>query len=264
VVTAGRVGDWRDRILVVVDDQRVREVLALSLGGTYDVKQAATGAEALGVVSRVPLAAVILDYRLPDQTGLEVLSQIRSTDPGLPVVMITGYGSEGVCASALKLGIRDYFPKPQSVFDLRRSLDQILSDESRRGHRELGDRGRGQLVLARLRDQPDLRIQKIVAMIQHHYWNHLTLPMLAREVGMSKCGLSRRFREVMGMTLRGYLMRVRLEKAQDLLIAKQAPITEIALAVGFGDLPRFDKVFKRYSGCTPSAYRSRTFAESNK
>lgn len=254
----------RDRILVVEDDQGVREVLALALDGTYDVKQAATGAEALGVARREPLAAVVLDYRLPDQTGLEVLSQLRSTHPGLPVVMITGFGSEGVCASALKLGIRDYFHKPFSVFDVRRSLDQILSDESRRGHGELGDRRRDQFVLARLRGQPDLRIQKTVAMIQHHYWDHLTLQVLAHEVAMSKYGLSRRFREVMGMTLRGYLVRVRLEKAQELLIAKQASITEIALAVGFADLPRFDKVFKRYTGFTPSAYRSRTFAESNK
>jgi len=254
----------RHRILVVENDRGVREVVALALGETYDVEEAATGAEALGVVRREPFAAVVLDYRLPDQTGLEVLSQIKTTQPGLPVVMITGFGSEGVCASALKLGIRDYFPKPLSVFDLRRSLDQILSDEPRREHWELGDRRRDDLVLARLRGQPDLRIQRAVAMIQHHYWEHLALPGLAHEVGMSKRGLSRRFREVMGMTLRRYLVRVRLEKAQELLVAKQASITEIALAVGFGDLPRFDKVFKRYTGHTPSAHRSQTFAESNK
>ena len=60
------------------------------------------------------------------------------------------------------------------------------------------------------------------------------------------------------MTLRGYLVRVRLEKARALLTAKQDSITEIAMAVGFGDLPRFDKMFKRYTGFTPSAFRSQT------
>jgi transcriptional regulator GlxA family with amidase domain len=106
-----------------------------------------------------------------------------------------------------------------------------------------------------------LRIQKTVTLIHHHYWGHLTLPVLAHEVGMSERRLSRRFREVMGMTLRGYLVRVRLEKAQALLTAKQDSITEIAMAVGFGDLPRFDKMFKRYTGFTPSAYRSQTSNE---
>ena len=240
----------RNRILLVEDDRRVREVVALVLGEAYDVKEAGTGAEALGVMLREPIAAVVLDYRLPDQTGLDVLTRIQSIFPGLPVVMMTGYGSEGVCAAALKLGIRDYFPKPLNVFELRRSLDHILSHESTGAHRR-----RDESVSTRLRGQPDLRIQKTVALIHHHYWGHLTLPVLAHEVGMSKRRLSRRFREVMGMTLRGYLVRVRLEKAQALLTAKQDSITEIAMAVGFGDLPRFDKMFKRYTGFTPSAYR---------
>src|SRR5262245_46071350 len=243
----------RDGILVVEDDEAVREVVALALSEAYEVKQAATGTEALDVVRREPVAAVVLDYRLPDQTGLDVLRQIKSTNPALPVVMMTGYGSEGVCAAALKLGIRDYFPKPLNVFDLRRSLDHILSHDSTRAHRR-GD----ETTWARLRGQPDLRIQKTVALIHHHYWGHLTLPVLAHEVGMSERRLSRRFREVMGMTLRAYLVRVRLEKAQALLTAKQDSITEIAMAVGFGDLPRFDKMFKRYTGFTPSAYRSQT------
>jgi two-component system, response regulator YesN len=247
----------RERVLVVEDDQGVREVVTLALSEAYDVKQATTGTEALSIMRREPVAAVVLDYRLPDQTGLEVLSEIKSAQPGLPVIMMTGYGSEGVCASAFRLGIRDYFPKPLSVFDLRRSLGHILSQDGGEGYEEPDDQRRDQLLLARLRDQPDLRIQKAVALIQQHYWDHLTLPDLAHQVGMSKYHLSRRFREVMGVTLRGYLLRVRLEKAKALLSIMKASITEVAVAVGFNDLPRFDKLFKRYTGVTPSSFRDR-------
>jgi len=240
---------------VVEDDQRVREVVTLALSEAYDVTEAATGTEALDIVRRGPVAAVVLDYRLPDRTGLEVLSAIKSALPELPVVMMTGYGSEGVCASAFKLGVRDYFAKPLSVFDLTRTLDRILSGDREAGHEVSGYQSRDQLVLARLRDQPDLRIQKAAVLIQQRYWDHLTLPGLARQVGMSKYRLSRRFREVMGVTLRGYLLRVRLEKAKALLSVMQASITEVALTVGFSDLPRFDKLFKRYTGVTPSSFR---------
>ena len=246
----------RERILVVEDDQGVREVVTLALSEVYDVKQAATGTEALNIVRRELVAAVVLDYRLPDRTGLEVLSEIKSTLPGLPVVMMTGYGSEGVCASAFKLGVRDYFAKPLSVFDLTRTLGRILSADREEGHEVSGYQSRrDQLVLARLRDQPDLRIQKAAVLIQQRYWDHLTLPGLARQVGMSKYRLSRRFREVLGVTLRGYLLRVRLEKAKALLSVMEASITEIALTVGFSDLPRFDKLFKRYTSVTPSSFR---------
>lgn len=245
----------RERILVVEDDRAVRELVALSLGDVYDVKGAITGAEALSIVRREPFAAVVLDYRLPDRTGLDVLTDIRSTEPGLPVIMMTGYGSESVCASALKLGIRDYFAKPFNVLDLRRSVRQILSDEKKAGDETPGDRDQEPWPAGLSARQPDMAIQKAVVLIQQRYWDHLTLAGLAREVGMSKYWLSHRFKEVMGVTLREYLLRVRLEKARALLATAAVSITEVALTVGFGDLPRFDKLFKRSTGVTPSAYR---------
>lgn len=74
---------------------------------------------------------------------------------------------------------------------------------------------------------------------------------------MSKFWLSHRFHEAMGITFRDYLTKIRLERAKALLATGDASITEVAQMVGFGDLPRFDKLFKRYTGLTPSAYRIR-------
>jgi two-component system response regulator YesN len=78
---------------------------------------------------------------------------------------------------------------------------------------------------------------------------------------MSKFHLSRRFREEVGVTFRTYLLRTRLERAKVLLTRTQDSITEVAHAVGIGDLPRFDKLFKRYTGLTPSAYRMQSPGE---
>jgi len=114
-------------ILVVDDDHAVRELIALALDNTYDVKHATTVAGALGILHREEVAAVVLDYRLPDGTGLEVLDDIKSTQPNVPVIMITGYGSEWICASAFKHGVRDYFPKPMNVFELVHSVGRALS-----------------------------------------------------------------------------------------------------------------------------------------
>jgi len=254
----------RDQVLVVEDDLSVQEVIALSLSDKYEVKQAATGAEALSILRRDPVAAVVLDYRLPDRTGLEVLTDIRVARPRLPVIMITGYGSEGVCASALKLGIRDYFPKPLDVFDLSRSVRRLLSAERAPGEGAPEDRFVEARAPAPSACQYDLAIQRTALLIQRRYWDQLTLSGLAHEVGMSKCWLSRRFKQDMGITLRSYLLAVRLERAKELLAARQTSITQVALTVGFSDLPRFDKLFKRYTGLTPSAYRSLALSRSNK
>jgi two-component system, response regulator YesN len=244
----------RPCILVVEDDRVVRETVSLSLSDAYDVKQASTGAEAVEILRREPVAAVVLDYRLPDRTGLEVLRDMKSERPEVPIVMMTGYGSESICAAALKLGVRDYFPKPFSVFELGRSIRHILSARRQDPSRASADQERelGTMPLPR---HPDLAIQKVAILIQRRYWERLTLSDLASEVGMSKSGLSRRFSKVMGVTLRGYLLRARLERAKELLTRTRNQVTEVAMAVGFGDLPRFDKLFKRYTGLTPSAYR---------
>jgi two-component system response regulator YesN len=98
-------------------------------------------------------------------------------------------------------------------------------------------------------------IQAVARLIHQRYWDELSLAELGREVGRSPDWLSRRFRSVMGVTFRSYVTQIRLERAQSLLVSGTASITEIAQSVGFGDLPRFDKLFKRAMGCTPSAYR---------
>jgi two-component system, response regulator YesN len=243
------------QILLVDDERRLREVVALFLSESYDVKQASTGAEAMAILQRDPVVAVVLDYRLPDRSGLEVLTEIRSARPSVPVVMMTGYGSEALCASALRLGVRDYFPKPVNVNDLLEAVRRLVSESS--SDDEDDDDIPVHLPMAQRAPtgELDLSIQKAMGLIQLRYWDNLSLAGLARELGMSKFHLSRRFREEVGVTFRTYLLRTRLDRAKVLLTRSQDSITEVAHAVGIGDLPRFDKLFKRYTGLTPSAYR---------
>ncbi len=79
---------------------------------------------------------------------------------------------------------------------------------------------------------------------------------------MRKSYLSRRFKAVMGVTFRQYLLRVRLERAKVLLSTSSVSITEVAQVAGFRDLPRFDKLFRRYTGVPPSVYRARLIQNS--
>src|SRR5262245_65331097 len=116
------------KVLLVEDDPRLSEVITLFLSETYEVRRATTGAEAIGILRCEQVAAVLLDYRLSGRlSGLDVLTKIRSTHARLPVIMMTGYGSELLVASALKLGISDYFTKPVNIDDILQSLRKILS-----------------------------------------------------------------------------------------------------------------------------------------
>ena len=247
------------RILAVDDDMTLQEVLTLFLGKAYDVRPAPTGADALARVCHEPVDLVVLDHRLPDRTGLEVLTDLRSIRPSLPVVMLTGYGSEWICAAAFKLGVADYLQKPVNAVDLVGVVHRILSPDL-----ETSDSSRESPMLKGLRAPLCTPIQRAMGLIQQRYWDKFSLSALARQVGMSRYRLSHRFREVLGVTFRDYLLKVRLERAKALLAAGDVSISEVAQMVGFGDLPRLDKVFKRYTGFSPSAYRSMARSRSNR
>ena len=256
----------RSRVLIVDDDQAIRELIALALDDTYDVQQAATAAQALQIVGDQIISAVVLDFRLPDASGLEVLDRITSARPNVPVIIMTGYGSEWVCASALKLGVWDYFPKPMNVLDLAQSVRRALSRPEAARSSAGGATERRPLPVPALwqgMTGPDMQIQKVIQLIRHRYWDHLSLGQLAQEVGMSKYQLSRRFSRAVGVPFRTYLLRVRLERGKELLASSHASMSEVAQAIGFTDLPRFDKMFKRHTGLTPSAYRSGSHAGSH-
>jgi two-component system response regulator YesN len=247
------------RILVIDDDVTLQEVLSFFLGKGYEVRSATTGADALARVCHEPLDLVMLDHRLPDHTGIEVLVELKSIRPSLPVVMLTGYGSERICAAAFRLGVADYLQKPVSADELVAVVHRILPPGL-----ETSDSSRQSPMLRGLRAPLCTPIQRAMGLIQQRYWDKFSLGVLARQVGMSKYHLSHRFREVVGVTFRDYLLQVRLEQAKVLLAADDVSISEVAQMVGFGDLPRLDKVFKRYTGLSPSAYRSFAHRPSNK
>ncbi len=242
----------RQQVLLVDDDAIVQEVLTLFLRDAYQVGHATTGIDALAKFRREPVDLVVLDHRLPDRTGLDLLIELKSIRSNVPVIMLTGYGSEWICAAAFKRGVADYFTKPVSAADLVAAVRRILDPASKRPCE----------VPVPIEPAPPLCIpvQKALGVIQQRYWDQFSLSELAREVGMSKYRLSHRFREVLGVTIRDCLLQVRLERAKALLAAGHVSMTELAQIVGFGDLSRFDKVFRKHTGSSPSAYRKARIA----
>lgn len=99
------------RLVVVDDDSTDRELVSRLLGGQYSVLQAANGREGIESHSTFKPDCVLLDYRLPDMDGLEVLSVIAPQ--GTPVIMLTGEGDEDVAVGAMKGGAFDYVTKDQ-------------------------------------------------------------------------------------------------------------------------------------------------------
>jgi len=115
------------RILVVDDERFFREAIRDALGAVgLAVELAATGEQALELLSERPFGAVVLDLQLPDLHGLEVLRRARALRPELRVVILSAHTEQANVLEALRLGAFDYLAKPlheeELVFSVRRAL----------------------------------------------------------------------------------------------------------------------------------------------
>ena len=124
--------DKQAQILVADDESMVSESFRIALKDNYNVLMASSGKECLEIVKQAPPNLLILDIRLPDMDGIEVLEEIRKFNPSLPVIVITGVGTHQTAIEALKLGADDFIAKPLNFFYLRSVIANSLSPNNKR------------------------------------------------------------------------------------------------------------------------------------
>jgi CheY-like chemotaxis protein len=116
-------------VLVVDDSQLEQRYVAnlLEAHGGWRMTFARNGIEALEVIARDVPAVVLTDMQMPRMDGLTLVEKIREHYPQVPVVLMTGSGSERVAVEALKAGAADYVPKQALAHDLGPVLERVLS-----------------------------------------------------------------------------------------------------------------------------------------
>lgn len=111
-------------VLIVDDERGPRLALQLVLQGRFRVLTAESGEQALELLKTEPVDVITLDLKMPGLGGQNTLSLAREIDPGVPIIIITGYGSFESAVSALKLRAFDYVAKP---FDSKKILALVES-----------------------------------------------------------------------------------------------------------------------------------------
>ena len=126
----------RKRILVIEDDGAIRRgiVDALSFDG-YGTAEAARAPEGLDKAVTGCYDLLLLDLVLPGGDGFDILKQVRSARPNMPVIILTARGDEGDRVNGLRLGADDYVVKPFSVKELLARVEAVLRRSPERARR---------------------------------------------------------------------------------------------------------------------------------
>ena len=116
------------RVLVVDDSAVDRRFVGgvLQRDGNYQVEFAEDGAQALTLIRKSPPEIIVTDLQMPNRNGLELVTAVRMHHPGIPVILMTGHGSESLAVEALQRGASGYVPKPQLGDRLLDAVDEAL------------------------------------------------------------------------------------------------------------------------------------------
>lgn len=119
-----------NKILIVDDEGSIRLMLRRVLSNwEYDVDEAANGLEALQKIKKEKYAIILLDLRMPEMNGLQVIKELKKLDINTPIIMMSAYGTVPEAVEAIKLGAIDYLVKPFDLYELKIVFERIIRED---------------------------------------------------------------------------------------------------------------------------------------
>src|ERR1700730_9842256 len=121
-------------ILVVIDDApaNIKFVRFILANEGLEIHAAANAQTGMELIQQVRPQIVLLDLVIPGVQGMELLQKILEFDPGIDVILMTGYYSTESAVEAIQKGASDYLPKPFSPDKLRQRIQQFVEDSKKR------------------------------------------------------------------------------------------------------------------------------------
>lgn len=232
-----------EHILIVDDDEDLRQEMVCSMD-EYAVLQARDGQEALKLLSKPhEIAVVILDVKMPGLSGTEVLKLIKHRDHEIKVIMLTAFSSKDMAVESLRGQADDYLEKPVDIEKLKAVVEKLL--EGRKIAEEASE------------SNIEQKVHRIKRYVERNVFKKVSLEDAARVVGLNPKYLSRVFHDTAGMGFMDYKLKVKLDKAKELLNTTGSTISEISDKLGFMNPESFMRIFKKVTGKTPTKYRTK-------
>ena len=98
-------------------------------GEQYEIREAINGLEALEKIAREKYSAILLDLKMPQMNGLQVISKIKEMDISTPIIMMSAYGTISDAVEAMKIGAIDYIVKPFDLDELKMALGRMIRQD---------------------------------------------------------------------------------------------------------------------------------------
>lgn len=256
----------RETVLLVDDNDDLREFLAQSLSGNYNILQAPTAEQALSILKDNSVDLVISDLVMPGMHGDMLCKHIKShlETSHIPVILLTAVSDKEAMTTGLSVGADDYISKLVGLDILDLKVRNIFSNRQKLHSYFISAmnadpaKGRTRFELRQLQsDLDNSLLQKIMKVVQDNLSNsEFSVNDLCREVAMSRTLLYEKTRKLLGLAPNDLIREMRMKQAKSWLEEGCLSVTDVAYQCGFSDVRYFSTVFKKYYGISPSSVKS--------
>ena len=249
------------RILIVEDNDDLRNYLIDMFKTSYNVQSCPNGKEALVIIREFNPNLVISDIMMPEMGGDELCSAIKGDleISHIPVILLTALGDEKNMLEGLEIGADAYITKPFSVGILKATVKNILANRTllRQVYNSIEDRE--QTLPVNCTNTLDWKfIASVKECIENNMGNSdFNVDILSSQHHMSRTSFFNKLKALTGYAPADYIRMIRLQHAAQLLKQGEHTVTEIADMVGFSDAKYFREVFKKYYNVSPSKFNKK-------
>ena len=246
----------RKTILLVEDDNDVRDFLASELESCFNLRVATDGQMGLAMAKEEDFDLVVSDVMMPGMNGFELTKRLKNKFETchIPVILLTALSTDDKVLEGTESGADAYITKPFSPQLLVARIFQLL-DQRERLKQKFSKEGQTVRSAMCASDQDQMFVRRLDAVIYPRLGEQdLSVDKVAGLLRMGRTLFYRKVRGVTGYTPNDYIRVLRMKKAAELLAKGDNNVSEVAYAVGFDNPYYFSKCFKAQYGMPPSQY----------
>jgi len=245
-------------LLIVEDNDDMRNFLSDNFSSEYKVVTAIHGAEGLACLKTTEINLIISDLMMPEMDGLEFCQAVRTNYlySHIPFVLLTAKTDLDTKIEGLNFGADSYIEKPFSIHHLKAQINNLI--ESRRMLRKkYSEMPVTPITTIAGNASDELFLTKMNEIIEKNISNEtFSIDQLAEELFISRSGLFAKIKMLAGITPNELIQLVRLKKAAEYISLHEHRINEIAYLVGFNNPSYFSKCFQKQFGMTPKEFEN--------
>lgn len=246
-------------MLIIEDNNEVREYICELFKKQYTVYEAADGAEGTTLAMKYSPSIIITDIMMPVKNGLECVIELRKeyATAHIPIIILTAKGNDSDVIQAIQMGANDYLVKPFNPEVLKAKVAGLIADREK-----LKRMYTRSLMMKKVEDNEtdsqDDFIQQIINIIEQNITNEdFDVAILAELLHVSQPTLRRKIKKHSKLSAIELIRSVRVSKAATLIQEGKYSIQEICEMVGYNDMKTFRKNFTEQFGVLPSKFVSR-------